>query len=317
MRALVTGAAGFIGSHLCEELVRRGNQVTAVDNLSTGKVNNLDDINCSKFLYEQGDICDFNTLCTHIMSPEIDAVFHVAALPRVQFSIANPMPTHDANVNGTLNMLMACREFGIKRFIYSSSSSVYGNQDTLPLNEDMRPNPLSPYALHKLIGEEYCRLFHDLYGLETISLRYFNIYGSRQDSSSQYSCLIPKTIYKVLHNESPIIYGDGETTRDFNHVSDVVNANILASTTKNEEVFGKIINIGSGKAYSVNQIVANIKIICDKTNIENIYTPPVVEARHTRADRGLAEKLLSWVPEISITDGLIKTINYFKKKKND
>ena len=315
MKTLVTGAAGFIGSHLCDELLKLGHQVVAVDNLSTGNDVNVS-TRCIKYIGPQWDICDFNTLCTQIMSSDIDVVFHVAALPRVQFSIANPMLTHCSNINGTLNILMACREFNIKRCVYSSSSSVYGNQKTLPITETMQPNPLSPYALHKWVGEEYCRLFHELYGLETVSLRYFNIFGERQDPLSEYSCLIPKTIYKVLHNESPVIYGDGETTRDFNHVSDVVNANILAATTNNQEMFGKVINIGSGEAYSVNHVVYVIKSIAGKTAIKNIYTDPVIEAKHTRADNSLAKKLLRWEPQVSIAKGLTKTVDYFIKKAN-
>ena len=660
---IVTGGAGFIGSHLCDSLLKIGYDVIVVDNLCLGYEKNVP-LSCIRFLGTGvGDICDYNTLCTQVITSDIDVVFHVAAVPRVQYSIQNPMPTHCSNINGTFNMLMVCKNAGIKRFVYSSSSSVYGEQDVLPLNEKMTPNPLSPYALHKLVGEYYCKLFCDLYGMETISLRYFNCYdknteiltkdgfkylkdvscqdfvatlnpktkeveyhhpekyfkiphkgkmvqfkskyldmlvtednnmyvgkddnfelmtvsnifnnnrwdleilqdfrfkgldtqyetipeianeypdtrvrlsnkekkipiidwleflgwflsegsitsgkacsygkshkyyrvvisqkpgkyleeiknivkkigfnyclttnynkkestvdvcihskslyehlkqfknnkhiprnildlepellkilftslmkgdgdknrlryttkykqfadnfqelcfkigfsarlrierdkrhnvhyfrinfnktlkkrigrrdtrkchftkidyddfvyditvknhiiflrrngfcfwsgncfGPRQDPTSNYSCLIPKSIYRLIQDQSPVIYGDGENTRDFNYVSDVVDANIKAAETTNQAIFGKVINIGSGESYSVNNIISMLKDISCKS-IETIYTTPVIEAKHTKADNTLAKQLLKWEPRVSILEGLFRTYEYFKRK---
>jgi len=301
MNCIVTGGFGFIGSNLVERLIKDGHHVIVFDDLSTGKTENINsrsrnykiDISCIESLMNLKKTWSF-----------VDMVFHIAARPRVQVSIDRPLWTHEANVNGTLNMLLFCKKYGIKRFVYSSSSSLYGDQETLPLVEDMKPNPMSPYALQKLTGEEYCRLFHDLYGLETISLRYFNVYGRHQDPESDYACLIPKFMKFLHEGRTPTIFGDGENTRDFTQVEDVVDANIFSGFTGKGDIFGEAFNIGGGKNWSVNQVTTMIKNLTNQRDIEPIHIDPVIEARHTLADISKAKKLLNWEPKISLPVGL-------------
>jgi len=221
---LVTGGAGFIGSHLVDRLLKDGHEAVVIDDFSLGKKENLSARPRLK-IYKKS-ICEKLDLI--FKQHRFDAVFHLAALPRVQFSIAHPRQSHEANVNGTLNLLIAARDRGVKRFIYSSSSSVYGNQTILPLVETMTPNPMSPYAFQKLAGEHYCRLFAELYGLETVSLRYFNVYGPRQNPDGAYAGQIPKFFSKLLAGETPVINGDGKQTRDNTYVDDVVEANLAS-----------------------------------------------------------------------------------------
>ena len=309
MKYLVTGGAGFIGSHLVEKLIELGHEVIIADDLSTGKLKNLPEERNYKFYRNVfGDITNYPMLCSKVFKENrnIDAIFHVAALPRVQFSIINPAETHDANINGTFNILMAAKEFNIPRVVFSSSSSVYGTQQKTMLNEGLPPNPMSPYALHKLTGEQYCKMFFDLYGLQTVILRYFNVFGIRQDPHSQYSCLIPKSMYLLMKDEPPVIYGDGEQTRSFNYVSDIVDANLKAAnvSNNNKTVFGTPINIGSSTAYSVNQVVTLLKQITGRTHIDPVHTDPVIEAKHTCADNSCAKSLLGWEPSINFEDGL-------------
>jgi len=314
MKAIVTGGAGFIGSHLVDALLLFGAKVIVIDDLSTGKMENISSL-CEFYgPGNGGDICDFDSL-SNIITSDIDVVYHVAALPRVQYSIASPLKTHKANVDGTVNVLKACVDANIKRVVISSSSSVYGNQSKLPLTENMKPNPLSPYALHKLIGEYYAKLFYDLYNLKTVVLRYFNVFGERQDPNSQYSCLIPRSINLLLEDKSPIIFGDGEQTRDFNYVDDVVWANMKAAETTKKKAFKGPINIGANKAYSVNKIISYLKDITQKNNIDPIYTDPVIEAKHTLASNKKAKKLLAWEQRVDFKEGLKKTVEYFKHIK--
>ena len=250
MKTLVTGGAGFIGSHLVERLVQLGHEVSVIDNLATGKEENLDGIR-KKIIFHKESINNIKEVLEGT-----DVVFHVAAIPRVQFSIHNPMESHHTNINGSLNLLKQCSDLGIKRFIFSSSSSVYGDQKSLPLEETMKPNPMSPYALQKLAIEHYCKLFHRLYGLKTVSLRYFNVYGPKQDKESNYSNLIPKFIGLIQKNEQPKIHGDGNQTRDFSYVEDVISANLAAMNSKNQKIFGDVFNIGTGNNTSVNHVFA-------------------------------------------------------------
>ncbi len=310
MNALVTGGCGFIGSHLVDELIKKDYRITVMDDMSTGNILNSN-TDCNFIAGEMGDITKIENVERALSADLIhtDVVFHLAALPRVQFSIQNPLKTHNANVNGTLNVLIACKRCGVKRVIYSSSSSVYGQQEEgLSLTEDMKPNPMSPYALQKLTGEEYCRLFHMLYCMETISLRYFNVFGKRQDVNSAYSCLIPKTIDKAFNNEPTVIYGDGENTRDFNYVDNIIQANIKAAETENTEAFGKPFNIGSGKSISVNEIVNIILELAEKRELEPIHINPVIEPPHTQADNSLAKSVLGWEPCFSLIEGLRRTM---------
>jgi len=248
MKTLVTGGAGFIGSHLVERLVQLGHEVSVIDNLATGKEENLDGIR-KKIIFHKESINNIKEVLEGT-----DVVFHVAAIPRVQFSIHNPMESHHTNINGSLNLLKQCSDLGIKRFIFSSSSSVYGDQKSLPLEETMKPNPMSPYALQKLAIEHYCKLFHRLYGLKTVSLRYFNVYGPKQDKESNYSNLIPKFIGLIQKNEQPKIHGDGNQTRDFSYVEDVISANLAAMNSKNQKIFeiSKIIKIITKRLLKLN-----------------------------------------------------------------
>ena len=311
MTYLVTGGAGFIGSHMVDRLVADGHGVIIVDDFSTGREENI-----AKYSGKgQVNVCR-QSICGSLdnifQQQKIDAVFHLAALPRVQFSIRNPQATHEANVNGTLNLLEACRKFGVKRFVFSSSSSVYGDQDTLPLTETMTPNPMSPYALHKLIGEYYCRLYHQLYGLETVSLRYFNVYGARQNPDGDYACLIPKFIFLIAQGETPTINGDGQQTRDFTYVSDVVEANVLAATTAKANCFGEAFNIGAGSGLSVNEVTDTIAKLIGK-NITPKHGPAVIEPKHTTADIKKSGGSLRWKPGVEFLVGLKTTYEYFQK----
>ncbi|MBI2672106.1 GDP-mannose 4,6-dehydratase [Candidatus Woesearchaeota archaeon] len=310
MKYLVTGGAGFIGSHLVDRLLEEENKVVVVDDFSSGKKANISkhEDNPNLKVYQR-DICE--DLDEIFEDNEFDAVFHLAAVTRVQFSIKNRIESHNPNVNGTLNLLEYCRNFGVRRFIFSSSSSVYGDQDKLPFTESMTPNPKSPYALQKLIGEQYCDLFRFLDSLETISLRYFNVYGPRQNPDGDYACLIPKFIKLIRKNKQPDIHGDGEQTRDFTYVSDVVEANLLAEKA-GKECFGQVFNIGSGKNHSVNEVTAKL-LKLSKGDIKPVHSPSVIEPKNTLADIEKAEKLLKWKPKVSLEEGLELTFEYFAR----
>ena len=236
----------------------------------------------------------------------------MATLPRVQFSIVEPIKTHKVNVDGTLNLLGMCKKYGVKRFVFSSSSSIYGNQDKMPLNEEMEAKPISPYALHKLIGEHYCRLYYFLYGIETIGLRYFNVYGERQNSEGNYACLIPKFTKMFLEGKQPIINGDGKQTRDFTYVGDIVKSNLLAYKTNNKKAFGDCFNVGTGKNYSVNFITEKIREILG-TNIKTKHGKPVIEPKHTLSDISKIKRILGWKPKIELERGLKRFIKWYKK----
>tara|TARA_Y100000310_G_scaffold331110_1_gene404088 strand:+ start:1548 stop:2483 length:936 start_codon:yes stop_codon:yes gene_type:complete len=311
MKYLVTGGAGFIGSNLVDRLLDEKQEVVVIDDFSSGKKKNLKHHKGNKNLevYERS-ICD--NLDDIFECNKFNAVFHVGAIPRVQYSIKHPDKAHKANVEGTFNMLLNCKNHDVKRVVFSSSSSIYGDQENLPLVEEMDPNPMSPYALHKLIGEQYCKMFNELYGLETVSLRYFNVYGPRQDPDGDYACLIPKFIDKVSKKEIPVINGDGIQTRDFTYVRDVVNANILAASTSNKNCFGKTFNIGAGDSYSVNDVSSKIV-----ENFENgiipIHGPSVIEPKHTLAGISKSGEFLNWNPSVGLEEGLDETIGYLVK----
>lgn len=309
MKCLVTGGSGFIGSHLVDGLLELGHSVAVLDDFSLGKEENLAHHKSKKNL----KVCKksiVENLSPFFEEHQFQAIFHLAALPRVQFSIKNPKETHEANVNGTLNLLVAAKDAGVKRFVFSSSSSIYGDQEKLPLTEDMTPNPMSPYALHKLVGEYYCRLFYKIYGLETVSLRYFNVYGPRQNPAGDYACLIPKFIQLIQEGKIPTINGDGKQTRDFTYVTDVVNANILAATTKNNACFSEALNIGGGKNISVNEVTSQI-IALSKKKIVPKHGLAVIEPKHTLADVAKASLLLKWQPKVDFEEGLKQTFKYF------
>src|SRR3989338_4912502 len=298
MKCVVTGGAGFIGSNLVDGLLKRGDIVIVIDDLSLGKKENLP--KHKNLVFHKETICreDIKSFFS-----DVEVVFHLAALPRVQFSVQEPIKTNEVNINGTLNLLNACREAGVKRFVFSSSSSIYGDQDKMLLTESMKPNPMSPYALHKLTGEHYCRLFNLIHGMETISLRYFNVYGPRQSPEGGYAMLIPKFIMLVNQGINPVINRDGEKTRDFTYVHDVVNANILAAKTKDKRAFGESFNIGAGRNVSVNHVTEEIIKLSGK-NIKPIHGTAVIEPEHTLADNNKARKILGWKPETSFEEGL-------------
>jgi UDP-glucose 4-epimerase len=292
---LVTGGAGFIGSHLVKRLLEDGCNVTVIDDLSTGKWENLP---------EHSNLKKYKVSILQDMSKHVagtDVIFHLAALSGVQRSIEQPNKTHEVNVTGTFNLLLAARDAGVKKFIFSSSMTVYGEQAKLPITEKGELKPMSPYAFHKKIGEDYCKLFTNLWGLPTISLRYFNVYGPSMYSSGASLNFLPKCITLMAQDKTPVIYGDGEQTRDFTYVDDVVEANILAASAK---VSGKVFNIGSGQSFSLNKVVKLLNKTMGK-NIEPIHEPAISEQqRSTLASFAKAKFFLGWQPKVKFKDGL-------------
>jgi len=305
---IITGGAGFIGSNLVRAL-EKYNTVKVIDNLSTGYLKNIKDlINNTKIEFIKGNITNLNFLQKTFK--DVDYVFHLAAIPSVPRSIINPIKSNHANINGTLNVLIAAKDNNVKKVIYSSSSSVYGDTPTLPKKEDMKPCPLSPYAVGKLTSEYYCQVFTEVYYLPTICLRYFNVYGPHQDKKSEYAAVIPKFITSVLNNNSPVIFGNGKQTRDFTFVKDAVNANILAAESKETGVF----NIAYGKRISINKLAKSIMNIIGK-QIKPKYTAPRSgDILHSLADISKAKRKLGYVPKIEIKEGLEETITWFQKQ---
>ena len=305
---IVTGGAGFIGSNLVRAL-EKYNTVKVIDNLSTGYLKNIKDlINNTQIEFIKGNITNLNFLQKTFK--DVDYVFHLAAIPSVPRSIINPIKSNHANINGTLNVLIAAKDNNVKKVIYSSSSSVYGDTPTLPKKEDMKPCPLSPYAVSKLTSEYYCQVFTEVYYLPTICLRYFNVYGPHQDKKSEYAAVIPKFITSVLNNNSPVIFGDGKQTRDFTFVKDAVNANILAAKSKETGVF----NIAYGKRISINKLAKSIMNIIGKQIKPKYTTPRSGDIRHSLADISKAKRKLEYIPKIEIKEGLEETITWFQKQ---
>lgn len=308
----MTGGAGFIGSHLTDRLLAEGYEVAVLDDLSLGK---RDNVPSGALFVERSIIAPYDDLDQRLGKERYDVLFHVAALPRVQASIKDPEGSFRANVAGTMRMLEYARQRGIPRFVFSSSSSVYGDQPTLPLREGMDTRPLSPYAGQKEMGETLCGYYHKCYGLETIALRYFNVFGPRQSAEGGYACLIPKVIRACLRGESPELWGDGLHTRDFTFVDDVVAANIAAARTSNSDAFGTAYNIGAGQDYSVLHVIDTIQRSLG-TSLELDRKPPVVEPPHTRADVSRARALLGWGPRVRFEEGMARTIDWFKEHHN-
>ena len=307
MKIVITGGAGFIGSNIAEELSKeKDNEIIIVDDLSTGKIENLRKFNQSTNInFVRGSITDLNLLKRVFKG--VDYVFHQAAIPSVPRSIKDPIASNNANVNGTLNVLVAAKDCDVKKVVYASSSSVYGDTPELPKRERMTPNPLSPYAVTKLLGEYYCNVFNDIYGLKTVSLRYFNVYGPRQDPYSDYAAVIPKFINRVSENKPPVIYGDGEQTRDFTFVNDVVRANILAAKSDAEGVY----NIANGNRISINEL-ANMIMKPMEKNLKPVHDAPREgDVKHSLADISEAKKNLGYEPEYSLEEGLRRTVEWF------
>lgn len=306
-RFLVTGGAGFIGSNICNKLVSQGCFVRVIDNLLTGKKSNLAAIS-DKIEFIEADMG--NPDAARQAMKDIDVVLHEGALPSVPRSVDDPALTHRHCVNATFTLLLAARDAKIKRFVYAASSSAYGDTPTLPKVETMPVNPLSPYAAAKLMGEYYCSVFYKVFGLETISLRYFNVFGPRQDPTSQYAAAIPAFVTSILKDKPPTIYGDGEQTRDFTYVDNVIEANLLAARVKQTK--GEVINIACGEAITVNAIIDMINKIVGK-NIKPKYTPPNKgDVKHSLADISAAIKLIGFKPVVLFEDGLKKAIEWYR-----
>lgn len=309
IKYLVTGGAGFIGSNIVAELLKRGNEVRVLDNFSSGKRENLKEFSNDIELIE-GDIRSYHIVSQAVKGVEV--VLHQAALPSVPRSIKDPITSNDVNVNGTLNILDASVLNGVRRVVYASSSSVYGDNPELPKHERMLPNPLSPYAVSKLAGEKYCSVFSQIYGLETISLRYFNVFGPNQDPSSQYSAVIPKFIRAMRNNEQPLIFGDGKQSRDFTYVSNVVDANILSATAECNS--GIAMNCAFSGFITLNELVDKINENIGK-NIKPVYEKPRAgDIKHSFADINLAKSKLNYSPRIDFENGLKLTIESFPFK---
>jgi len=310
-RVLVTGGAGFIGSNLADELIRQGAKVSIIDNLVTGARENLDEID-GDFDFFEGDINNADVLSRAIADVEI--IFHEAALPSVPRSVDNPRETHDACVNATFNLLTKAKETGVRRVVYAASSSAYGDQQTLPKVETMRPEPLSPYAAAKLVGEYYCRVFSHVYDLETFSLRYFNVFGPRQNPSSMYSGVISRFIDALMKGGTPVIYGDGEQTRDFTYVANVVDANIKAAQA--ESGIGEVMNVANGERVSLNQLLATLKSITGKSETDPEYLPERRgDVKHSQADNSRAVELLGYEKLIGLEEGLRRTIEWWSSSR--
>ena len=305
---LVTGGAGFIGSHLARALLTRGCRVRVFDNLSTGSLDNLADI-MDRIEWVEGDLTDLPAV--HRAVAGVDVIFHEAALASVSRSVKDPISTHEVCATGTVNVLVAARDAQVKRVVFASSSSVYGDTPTLPKVETMTPSPLSPYAAAKLAGEGYCRAFYEVYGLPCVSLRYFNVFGPRQDPNSPYSAVIPLFVTAMAAGQRPTVFGDGEQSRDFTFVANVVDANMLAATAPDAP--GKTYNVASGHRYSLNQLIDVLNRLLG-TQIEPIYTAPRPgDVQHSQADVSRAQKDLGYRPQVSFEDGLALAIEHYRQ----
>jgi nucleoside-diphosphate-sugar epimerase len=310
---LVTGGAGFIGSHIVDELVRRGQKVRVLDNFYAGNMENLKGT-IKKIDLIKGDIRDKKAVKRAVKG--VKFILHEAALRSVPISMDNPEEFNSVNIDGTFNLLMAAREQKVKRFVFASSSSVYGNTDKLPEKESFPPEPVSPYAATKLMGEIYCKIFWESYKLPTVALRYFNVFGPRQSLENKYAVVVPKFVTCLLKNEHPPIHGSGKQTRDFTYVGNVVNANLMSINAK-PAAFGKTFNIANGFAYSVLDLVRLLNKIMGK-NIKPVFTPlRPGDVMHTYADIGLAKKHIGFRTGVGFEDGLKRTIEYFKEKYNE
>lgn len=311
MKVLVTGGAGFIGSNLAEELIAQGASVCILDNLVTGFRENLEEIK-GDFDFIEGDLNDPAALKKSLGGVEV--VFHQAALPSVPRSVADPLATHQACVNGTFALLCAAKDAGVRRLIYAASSSAYGDQPTLPKVETMAPQPLSPYAGAKLMGEYYCSIFARVYGLETFSLRYFNVFGPRQSPGSPYSGVVSSFIHALMKGVTPVIYGDGEHSRDFTYIANVVDANIKAAQA--DRGIGEVVNVANGDRVTLNQLLETLKKILDKPDVIADYQPPRKgDVKDSQADNRRAVEWLGYEQLVNLEEGLRRTIDWWKTSR--
>jgi len=309
-RCVVTGGAGFIGSHIAQTLAQNGAQVTIIDNLSTGRRSNLESLLPLGVNFVEGSILDSNVLDEAFIN--VEYVFHQAAFVSVPRSLVEPKLCCEVNVTGTLNVLEASRHAGVKKVVYAASSSVYGETPKLPKVETMHPSPLSPYAISKLTGENYCTVYNSVYNLPTTSLRYFNIYGPRQDPSSQYAAVIPNFITSAINGDSPIIYGDGRQSRDFTFVSDAVQANLKAALSPRAN--GKVINVAGGRQTTINDLA---KIIIKQFGIKELdlvhKRSRQGDIRHSLADISIGQEIIGYEPQYSLEKGIRETVKYFNQ----
>jgi len=308
MRVLVTGGAGFIGSHLVDALLARGDTVTVLDNLSNGSMDNLkNQTNNPALRFIQGDIRDAKAIENAVA--DVDAIIHEAAMISVPLSIEDPELAHSVNAEGTLALLKASLGRGIKRFVFASSSAIYGEQTQLPISEDAPPKPLSPYGSSKLVAEQNCRKFYELEGLETVCLRHFNVYGARQ--TGEYAGVMTKFMERLRANQPPVIYGDGEQTRDFIYVGDVVDVTLLA--LERDGITGKTLNVGTGRATSINELCGIFLRLTGKTGLKPTYEAPKPgDIRHSQADIAKMRKLLGYEPKVSLEQGVEKLLRAYK-----
>ncbi len=308
---LVTGAAGFIGSSLCRALIKRGDEVRGIDNFFSGKAENIAAIR-SQMDFREASLLDRQAM--QAACAGVDYVFHEAAIPSVPRSIADPQTSHEANVTGTLNLLVAARDAGVKRVIYASSSSVYGETPTLPKREEMPPDPISPYAVQKAANELYMKSFHRTYGLETTSLRYFNIFGPWQDPASQYSGVIAKFCLRMLRGDTPEIYGDGNQSRDFTYIANAVQANLLAAAASTENAAGKTFNVACGQRVTLNEVAVIIRKLTGYQG-DIIHQPNRPgDIRDSLADISLARKHLGYEPATTYEQGLGHTVDWYREQ---
>lgn len=308
MKVLVTGGAGFIGSHLAERLLADGHEVRVLDNFATGRRENLLRLSGALELIE-GDVQSYERV--HVAVRGCEYVFHQAAMPSVPRSVQDPLTSNASNVIGTLNVLLASRDSDVRRVVFASSSSIYGRNPALPKREDQAPTPISPYAVAKLAGEGYCRSFSEVYGLDTVALRYFNVFGPHQDPLSQYAAVIPNFITAALTTRSPVVYGDGEQTRDFTFVENVIEANLCAMTA--QDVTGEALNVACSERISLNGVLAQLASLLD-IELEPTYAPERVgDVRHSHADISRARAKLGYAPVVDFREGLARTLTWFEQ----
>ena len=306
---LVTGAAGFIGSSLCRALLQKGEKVRGFDNFSTGKPENLTAFR-EQVDFRQADLLDPAALKDACSG--VDYILHQAAIPSVPKSVLDPVTSHRANIEGTLNLLMAAKEAKVKRVVYAASSSAYGETPTLPKREDMAPSPISPYAVQKLCGEQYMTSFYRVYGLETVSLRYFNVFGPYQDPTSMYSGVLAKFCTAMLKGETPSIFGDGEQSRDFTFIDNTVSGNLLAATAPAEKVAGRMFNMATGQRYTLNQTVEILRGITGYKGKVNHAEERKGDIKHSLADISAAQSAMGYKPLVGFEEGLRRTVEWYK-----